>query len=429
MCACEHVCVHTFVVHTSLWFTDTLPPSPCYVGAGGCVRLPRLIGFRQALKILVTGKGIDGKKALKMGVVDSLWPDTQTVLKSAAEGKGRGAVYDYQWLSSLINCIESREIGRKVFVVDKRTDTTAISSYVDIRALSGAMTQQEMMKTLDKEWAECEKKAELKYPRWQNRGYFLGLFDIVFRVVLYTFTMVQLLRKVGLTMVAPYLCLHTTFRCMYSGTWLEAMATNAHAMCSLIVTPEATGLMSLFLTTRKLKKLALRFGLEDAEKVPVYQDLDFSLFVYVSSDMLYFSTHFIQSLLYNRISVVAVIADKIVKQSVLSGQIRNHFGYALKRGYITHADVDQRMGLLSVCADSDVVAYVDLEKSSSGTAMVINASSHTFALGKLTEHFSKVCVCMFRRHHKGEGEKCLRKIGGKPYVSVHSSSGLSRGQV
>lgn len=326
-------------------------------------------------------------------MVDQLWPATQTVLKSAA--RDGAAVYDYQWLSSLLSCIEKQEIGNKPFIVGTHTDTSAVSSYV---MLSGAISQREMMVSVDENWAECEKKAELKYPWGRNRGYCLGLFDVILHVVLYTLTVVQLWSKVGLKMVAPYMCLHATFRCMYSGTWLEAMATNAHAMCTLIVSPEASGLMSLFLITRKLKKLAVCFGLKGTEKAPVYKELDYSLFVYVSNDMLKISTHFIQSLLYNKIAVVVVIAGKAVKQSAVSGQIRKHFDYALKRGYITGAEVDQRMSLLSVCMDGEVGDCIDVEGAGHGTAMIVNASSHMFALEKITEHFSKVCMYVFDAH-------------------------------
>ena len=41
-------------------------------GAGGCNRLPRLIGLRAALDMILTGKNIRADKALRMGLVDEL---------------------------------------------------------------------------------------------------------------------------------------------------------------------------------------------------------------------------------------------------------------------------------------------------------------------------------------------------------------------
>lgn len=43
-------------------------------GFGGCVRLPRLVGLQSALDIILAGKSVDSKKALKIGLVDESVP-------------------------------------------------------------------------------------------------------------------------------------------------------------------------------------------------------------------------------------------------------------------------------------------------------------------------------------------------------------------
>ena len=43
-------------------------------GAGGCNRLPRTVGLRAALEMILSGKNIRASKALKMGLVDELVP-------------------------------------------------------------------------------------------------------------------------------------------------------------------------------------------------------------------------------------------------------------------------------------------------------------------------------------------------------------------
>lgn len=43
-------------------------------GWGGAARMPRLIGAAQALDLMLTGRGVDGKRAKKMGLVDAVTP-------------------------------------------------------------------------------------------------------------------------------------------------------------------------------------------------------------------------------------------------------------------------------------------------------------------------------------------------------------------
>ena len=44
-------------------------------GWGGCVRLPRRVGLIAALDMILQGKGVDGRKALAIGLADALLPD------------------------------------------------------------------------------------------------------------------------------------------------------------------------------------------------------------------------------------------------------------------------------------------------------------------------------------------------------------------
>ncbi|KAB8031739.1 3-hydroxyacyl-CoA dehydrogenase NAD-binding domain-containing protein [Fluviispira multicolorata] len=53
-------------------------------GGGGTQRLPRVIGITQALDLILTGKKVDGKKALKIGLVDDLVPENQLYEKAIA---------------------------------------------------------------------------------------------------------------------------------------------------------------------------------------------------------------------------------------------------------------------------------------------------------------------------------------------------------
>lgn len=63
-------------------------------GAGGCNRLPRLIGLQAALDMILTGKNIRADRALRMGLVDEVVPPAilRTVAVRAAERLAEGRV-------------------------------------------------------------------------------------------------------------------------------------------------------------------------------------------------------------------------------------------------------------------------------------------------------------------------------------------------
>jgi 3-hydroxyacyl-CoA dehydrogenase/enoyl-CoA hydratase/3-hydroxybutyryl-CoA epimerase len=63
-------------------------------GAGGCQRLPRLIGLRAALDMILTGKSERGAKALRLGLVDELVPPSilRATAVAAADRLARGGL-------------------------------------------------------------------------------------------------------------------------------------------------------------------------------------------------------------------------------------------------------------------------------------------------------------------------------------------------
>lgn len=48
-----------------------------FPGFGGCIRLPRIVGLQSSLDIILAGKSVDGKKAVKMGLIDECVPEQQ----------------------------------------------------------------------------------------------------------------------------------------------------------------------------------------------------------------------------------------------------------------------------------------------------------------------------------------------------------------
>lgn len=51
-------------------------------GFGGCIRMPRVVGLKMALNLILSGKTIDGKKALKIGLVDECVPQKELEKKA-----------------------------------------------------------------------------------------------------------------------------------------------------------------------------------------------------------------------------------------------------------------------------------------------------------------------------------------------------------
>ncbi|HEY3666057.1 MAG TPA: enoyl-CoA hydratase-related protein, partial [Polyangiaceae bacterium] len=92
-------------------------------GLGGTQRLPRLIGVQSALDLLLTGKQVDGKRALRMGLIDELVPAAillEVAVKLALERAARKSarrpllrrLLDKSELTELL--LADNPLGRKV---------------------------------------------------------------------------------------------------------------------------------------------------------------------------------------------------------------------------------------------------------------------------------------------------------------------------
>ncbi|TDI13758.1 MAG: hypothetical protein E2P04_02645 [Acidobacteria bacterium] len=90
-------------------------------GFGGTQRLPRLVGLRRALDIILTGKNLDARRALRLGLVDLLVParilrreTAKLVLQAAAKG-----VVAAGWRRrrpALDRLLEGNPLGRRIIV-------------------------------------------------------------------------------------------------------------------------------------------------------------------------------------------------------------------------------------------------------------------------------------------------------------------------
>ena len=97
-------------------------------GWGGSTRLPRLIGIAEALDLILTGKTVAGRKALKLGLIDALIPDARFldhVRAFAREkaGRPRKAHQEGGGLDIKEMLLEKNPLGRKVLFDQARKKT------------------------------------------------------------------------------------------------------------------------------------------------------------------------------------------------------------------------------------------------------------------------------------------------------------------
>ena len=86
-------------------------------GSGGTQRLPKLVGLQKALDMMLTGKQLRAKQALKVGLVDDVVPSS--VLMSVAEQKvmtlsQRGIHYRKRKQSVMDKLLENNTVGRNI---------------------------------------------------------------------------------------------------------------------------------------------------------------------------------------------------------------------------------------------------------------------------------------------------------------------------
>jgi len=85
-------------------------------GFGGTYRLPRVVGLSEGLKMILSGRPIDGQKALKIGLVDQLFPQkgliefVQKYVSLIKEGVIKKKKYDKKKKKGLIGFLERHRL-------------------------------------------------------------------------------------------------------------------------------------------------------------------------------------------------------------------------------------------------------------------------------------------------------------------------------
>jgi 3-hydroxyacyl-CoA dehydrogenase/enoyl-CoA hydratase/3-hydroxybutyryl-CoA epimerase len=95
-------------------------------GWGGSTRLPRRIGIAEALDLILTGKTVVGRKALKLGLIDALLPDARfldTLRDFALERMDKPRRTDDEAFDFKELLLEKNPLGRKILFDQARKKT------------------------------------------------------------------------------------------------------------------------------------------------------------------------------------------------------------------------------------------------------------------------------------------------------------------
>ena len=290
------------------------------------MRLPRLIGFRRSLPFLLTGEVVGSRSALDLGLVDEIWPDS---------GDG-----PYDWINHLVGCIEERRLGWKQLAINLRRGLAVVSLPSVNR-----MTTESLIEELHPSWQTCEKKVQAKFPYGPSSRTLVSAVAYVYHLVLYVLTAFKLWHKVGGAFSSPYYLLRTVWQCYHAPDWLQAVTLSTVGYVQLVMKAECKGLMGLFLSSRQLKKQVLNYGSEQKdrqEREAAAEDV--SVVVVVSQNRLTYGAALVQSLLYAKLNVLVVLAEEeLAKGKVVESEIKQIFGYAVRRGYIGEKEVENRL--------------------------------------------------------------------------------------
>ena len=309
------------------------------LGAGGCFRIPYLIGLRKALPVLLTGDPITSKRALQLGLVDALWTRTQSISpESSSKNSSPSICYKYEWIEELTECIQAGRIGKKKLNVQLANSGPLCEN---ITVNPPEVSEESLLEEVSLSWSTCNEKASSKFQyRPVAKLTMTTPFRYMFDYLIYAVSAVSLYKRVRENMPAPYETLACTWRCYNSPSIEGAVMESSAVFARLIQTPESKNLMNLFLLARQLKKDS-----QAALVRPPSSTISCEVTVITGAECINYVSAFVQSLLYSDLKV-AVLVDDPDKKGVwlkLVNGIEKQFGYSLSRGHMTKEMIESKM--------------------------------------------------------------------------------------
>ena len=303
------------------------------------------------MELLITGNPVSSKKALTLGIVDALSSKTQT---SVVQATGDQTTFSYDWLSEVLDCVEKGMIGKKPFSVRCRRGVSAIDVSV------GWKETKLLEDELEEEVSHGESVAVAKHPP-RAFGWCGELVANCTNYLLYVAGVLMLMKRIGRTMPAPFVCLQTAFQCHQTPDWTLAQDLNSLGFARLAITAESKSLMSLFVSMRALRKFSVSFADSGDNNVQSVKEFDLgttSVCVFFDTEGLRYSSAFVQGLAYAGVGVAVVgvaSAGGAESHGKFMELVRKHFGYAVSKGHLTDSDAASKVDAISVLENMEEV--------------------------------------------------------------------------
>jgi len=355
------------------------------------MRLPLKVGLSSGLDLLLTGKQINAKKAMKCGLLDELFTATDSVKTSSGK-------YKYEWLPEITACLKKGKIGKRRFILkgikkDHLVQEQKVPDYSQLTVDS--------ISELEFDWGKINAKYHKKFQVPFYRNTWLE------QQILYSIAQRNISKQVGRTMPSPYQCLHTTMACLNAADCRKAVELNSHGFSELIVTAESKCMMGLFLESRHAKKDALNYS-QPLSTFNKTKSLIVILFHSICRLENRQAACFAQCAMHSGIKVVFVYDQQNMptKQEVsyVTSVVHDEFMYLVQKGKMTVEELDKKKielfsfrsveELVEMYFHEEVVFIVDFLP----TSQLVCAASE--GLLKESENFNCATIKAALRLHK-----------------------------
>jgi 3-hydroxyacyl-CoA dehydrogenase/enoyl-CoA hydratase/3-hydroxybutyryl-CoA epimerase len=266
-------------------------------GAGGTQRLPRLIGAQAALDLILTGKSLKAKKALKLGVVDEVVPPS--ILKAVAKRR-------------------ALEMANGVLVIERTRGLSSVAKSRTFTDILRGLSDQ-------KAWAE------------------LALEDNpVGRKVLFDQAKKELLKKTKGKYPAPERALEVIKTGLDKGMQ-AGLDAEAHAFGELVVSNVSKRLVEIFFATTALKK-------DNGTKNPTVKPREVTKLGVIGGGLMGGGIAYVASALQGVPVRIKDKDDAGVARAL--AYVRGLYDERVKRKSLTWRERDRQMALITATTDS-----------------------------------------------------------------------------
>ena len=259
------------------------------------MRLPRLIGLKASLGMLLTGRSVGATEARQLGLVD--------IILHNSSSRDRNGQLMYPWMVELSQHWRAGKLGgegicTQTSVEEKPSKATPKAGG---KSASGKGTARARMMRPNQPSAGDVPQRQIAYKINHRQGRFVNMKDVILmndssmlgsallaaqkkisqkyvrRWSCWTHVEQTIVYRVALSRIdkeyhgmfpAPYLCLWATMKAWQIPFIPDACSATIDLYTALALSPEAVSLMATFLDMRRSSKRALQFGLPSPVAAP-----------------------------------------------------------------------------------------------------------------------------------------------------------------